>query len=199
MATLRDVAAELGIPVSYNAATDTVTIAGKNYKAGTIPGTSYDPSGTHTVTNREALKAALGITSAPSGSTPETGIPRGYSPWDYIFGTPGAPPVASGAPAAPAITDAERRAALEAGVYRADGETTVARVMQGIAEGATRLLAGLGSIFGGVGQAVSGVTGGLPRLLSVLTDAMPLILVVLLFGAVGKVFKVRLNLGGGRS
>jgi hypothetical protein len=59
--TLRDYLGNLGYSVDYDASTDEVIIGGKRYKAGAVPGTSYDSeAGIHYVTNPSAISVALG-------------------------------------------------------------------------------------------------------------------------------------------
>lgn len=84
--SLRDYMGQKGLPVDYDAATGKITLGGKQYATGAIPGTSYNPtSGQHYVTDPNALNSALDITTPQQPQQPQQYIvesPRQQNEYD---------------------------------------------------------------------------------------------------------------------
>ena len=75
---------QMGQPIDYDASTGMITIGGKQYASGSIPGTSYNPTtGLHYVTDPNALNKVIG-----TGGTTAIEEPAYMQPYQQYISDP---------------------------------------------------------------------------------------------------------------
>ena len=82
--SLRDYMKQMGQPIDYDASSGMITIGGRQYALGSIPGTSYNPTtGQHYVTDPNALNKVI-----DTGGTTAIEEPAYMQPYQQYISDP---------------------------------------------------------------------------------------------------------------